>query len=138
MSNEQERNTDVKQQAKKVWYAFCRIPNGIKISYVVDDQKKHIILKSGIKKTVAPDKTITFSQSHDYGITELTQEEMEICKKDIERSGIYRKGYVFFAESIEAGTKKAKECLKLYKTTGFERLTVEDVERMITQFTNKD
>jgi hypothetical protein len=137
MSNEQERVTEEKQ-IKKVWYAFCRIPNGIKISYLIDDQKKHIILKSGIKKTIAPDKTVTFSQSHDYGITELTQEQMEICKKDIERTGIYKKGYVFFAESVDTGTKKAKECLKLYKTTGFERLTVEDVEKMITQFTNKD
>jgi len=137
MSNEQEKKGQetVKTEVVKIVYGFCRIPGGLNVGFMVDGEKQHIIFKSGMEKSRAGDnQTLIFTQKNDYGITEITKDQMELCKKEIEKSGIYRKGYIFFAESIDEGKKLAKQYLKLYATTGFERLTATDIEKLVEQF----
>lgn len=134
MSAEQKKGND-SVKAEKTWYGFCRIPNGLKIDFEIENEKKYIIFKSGFVKKLAGDgQTLIFSKNEDYGITEITEEQMLLCKKEIERSGIYKKGYIFFAETEEEGKKLAKQYLNLYKTTGFERLTTADIEKLVQQF----
>jgi hypothetical protein len=136
MSAEQKKGDEtVNVEVVKTWYAFCRIPNGLKIKWVVNDEKKHIILKSGYTQKLAGDgETLTFAKEKDYGITKLTEEQMQICKKEVEKSGIYIKGYVFFAETEEQGRKMANKYLEMYKTTGFERLTINEIKKLVETF----
>ena len=134
MSAEQKKGNE-SVEVVKTWYAFCRIPNGLKIKWVVNDEKKHIKLTSGYVQKLAGDgETLVFVKEKEYGVTPLTEEQMQICKKDIEKQGIYIKGYVFFAETEEQGEKLAKQYLALYKTTGFERLTISEIKKLVETF----
>ncbi|MDR3049433.1 MAG: hypothetical protein LBV16_06340 [Elusimicrobiota bacterium] len=120
-------------------YGFCKVPGGVRIDIIVNGAKKTVLLKSASKKSLAGDEqTLKFDiNAKEYGIVELSKQEAGLCVKAIENTKMFKKGFVFFADNKSDGQKKAAQFSALHGKTGFEQLSMEEVEKAVEKFSGE-
>lgn len=108
---------------KDTWYGYCRIPGGMQFHLNSGKEEKTIILKSGTEKISAPDGTVSYRiRPNVFGVTELSRSEKQQIEGQIKNSRVYQAGFIFFAQSKDAGDKRAEEQVKKNPDTGMEPL----------------
>ena len=138
LESEDKSEDNAKKEPKKSKgskFGFCRIHGGW--SCIVDD--KSYSFKSGNEIKIAPNQISTYLRHDQYGITEIEAEIADKISKAYGNSKVFKKGYVYFAETKEKGVAMADEMKALAASkTGFEQITEDEIKALVKKYSSED